>query len=196
VFVLLVGCSKEKLSKINPSSNIIAFGDSLTFGYGAPENKSYPEILKKIIHINVINEGVNGNTTKDGVDRITDVIDEYNPSLIIIGLGGNDMLRKVSESEIRTNLIKMINISKSKKIQVVLLAIPKPSTLALVGYLNDAEFYKEIAKENKVILIDGVYSTWLSKKEYKSDMIHLNEMGYEKVAEQIAEELKNLGAIN
>ena len=141
VFVLLVGCSKEKLSKINPSSNIIAFGDSLTFGYGAPENKSYPEILKKIIHINVINEGVNGNTTKDGVDRITDVIDEYNPSLIIIGLGGNDMLRKVSESEIRTNLIKMINISKSKKIQVVLLAIPKPSTLALVGYLNDAEFY-------------------------------------------------------
>lgn len=195
VALLSTGCSKKTLTPIDHNSNIVAFGDSLTFGYGASPAESYPSILKSKINKNVVNAGVNGNTTQDGLDRISDVLDNYKPSLIIIGLGGNDMLRKVSEETTKENLRKMIDISRDNGVQVVLLATPKPSLMGAFLSLSDADFYKKIAKEKNVPLIEDVYSKWLSKQEYKSDLIHLNAKGYEKVAETIAEFLKSSGAI-
>jgi lysophospholipase L1-like esterase len=194
--IFLWGCSKKESIKISEDSTIVAFGDSLTFGYGASQNESYPNVLKEKIGINVVNEGISGNTTKDGVNRIEAVISEHNPSLILVGLGGNDMLRNVSEEETKENLSKIIKISQSKGIQVILLATPKPSGLGLIGYLSDAEFYKELAEQHNVLLIEDVYSKWLEKNEYKSDQIHLNSKGYQKVAEHIAEFLKEENLIN
>lgn len=193
---LLLGCSKKDLVHITENSTIVAFGDSLTYGYGANHSESYPEFLKRKINFNVINEGVNGNTTQDGLQRIESVLSEHTPTLIIIGLGGNDMLRKIPEETTKENLTKMIKISKDKGIQVVLLATPRPSIFGAITSLSDATFYKIIAKENNVPLIENVYSKWLSKEEYKSDLIHLNAKGYEKVAEDIYDFLKKHGAIN
>lgn len=193
--ILTVGCSQKSLSPIDEGSNIVAFGDSLTFGYGASPNESYPEKLKSKINRNIINEGVNGNTTEDGVSRINEVLETYSPSLIIIGLGGNDMLRKVDEETTKNNLRKLIDISKTSGAEVILLATPRPSIMAALGSLNDAEFYEDIAKEKEVPLIENVYSELLSKPQYKSDPIHLNAKGYDMVAENIAKFLKESGAI-
>jgi acyl-CoA thioesterase-1 len=195
ISILTTGCAKESLTPLPNNSTIVAFGDSLTFGYGASPKDSYPSLLKSKININVINEGVSGDTTEDGLDRIHEVLEENKPSLILIGLGGNDMLRKVNEEIIKDNLKKLIDISKASGSQVVLLATPKPSLIGAFTSLSDAGFYEEIAKEKNVPLIEDVYSKWLSKSEYKSDPIHLNAKGYEKVAEQIAEFLEDAGAI-
>ncbi len=193
---VLTACGKKDLLPISQEGKILAFGDSLTFGYGASTADSYPVKLEELIDRKVINEGINGNTTEDGLRRIESVINEHNPSLIIIGLGGNDMLRKMPEDNIKQNLSMMIEIAKKENIQIVLLATPRPSGLGLVGFLEDAKFYEEVAKNNSVPLIQNVYSKWLSKNEYKSDPIHLNAKGYQQVAEDIADFLKSSGAIN
>lgn len=195
ISILATGCAKKSLTPIPNDSKIVAFGDSLTFGYGANSNESYPKILQNKINITVINEGISGDTTTDGLERIHEVLEKNSPSMILIGLGGNDMLRKINEEKIKNNLRKLIEISQDKGIQVVLLATPQPSLMGIFTSLSDAEFYKEIAKEKNVPLIEDVYSKWLSKSEYKSDPIHLNAKGYEKVAEQIAEFLEDEGAI-
>jgi lysophospholipase L1-like esterase len=195
ISILTTSCSEKSLTPLSSNATIVAFGDSLTFGYGAPTDKSYPKTLEEKINRTVINEGISGETTSDGLARIKEVLEQDKPSLIIIGLGGNDMLKKINENIIKNNLREMIEISKSSSVQVVLLATPKPSLIGVFTSLNDAEFYKEIAKEKNIPLINNVYSKWLSKSEYKSDPIHLNEKGYEKVAEHIAEFLKDNGAI-
>lgn len=191
LLVLLSACSKVEVEPLSKGDTILAFGDSLTYGYGAYAGFSYPEQLSKIIKMKVVNAGVNGNTTKDGVNRLSEVMNEHKPKLVLLGLGGNDMLRKVPEQTIIDNLTLLIKQIKAKDAQVVLLATPKPSLLGSVGYLNDADFYKKIAKQENVLLIEDVYSKFLSKSEYKSDLIHLNQKGYALVAEEIADFLKD-----
>lgn len=195
ISILTTGCAKESLTPLPNNSTIVAFGDSLTFGYGASPNDSYPSVLKNKINMTVINEGISGDTTEDGLDRIYEVLEENKPALILIGLGGNDMLRKISEEKIKANLKKLIDISQENGVQVVLLATPKPSLIGAFTSLSDADFYKEIAEEKNVPLIEDVYSKWLSDQEYKSDPIHLNAKGYEKVAEHVAQFLEDAGAI-
>ncbi len=189
--LFLSACSKVDVEPLGRKDTIVAFGDSLTFGYGASIESSYPNQLSRIIRMKVVNAGVNGNTTKDGLDRIDQILEEHNPKLILLGLGGNDMLRKVAEQNIINNLSALIQKIKSKNIQVVLLPTPKPSLLGAVGYLSDADFYKDLAKKENVLLIDNIYSKYLSSGEYKSDLIHLNQKGYSMVAKDIAEFLED-----
>lgn len=198
IILLLSSCSKNgelHLKIIDKSSTIVAFGDSLTYGMGANLHEAYPAQLQKIIGVSTINEGVNGNTTVDAIVRLPNILEEKKPSLVIIGLGGNDMLRNMSEEEMVSNIKRMIQMIRAKNAQVVLLAIPKPSLLANIGMLSDSKVYEKISLETKTPLISNVYSELLSKKEYKSDMIHLNAKGYKKVAENIAEKLHDFGAI-
>jgi lysophospholipase L1-like esterase len=190
--ICLSACS-NKMNELPQNAKIVAFGDSLTYGYGAIPEQSYPAKLEKIINRKVINSGVNGNTTKDGLDRVESII-EMNPSLVILGLGGNDMLQKKSTTETIKNLKEIIEKLKQKNINVVLLAVPKPSVFGLVSGLSDADFYEKIAKEEKIELISS-YSKHLSKEENKSDPIHLNAIGYNLVAEDIAQKFKSFGLI-
>ncbi len=196
MLIFLSACSKVDVEPLDKQDTIVALGDSLTFGYGAYAGFSYPEQLSKIIKMKVVNSGINGNTTNDGLARLSSVLDEHKPKLVLLGLGGNDMLRKIPEQTIVSNLTSMIQKIKSKNIQVVLLATPRPSLLGSMGYLSDADFYKEIAKKENVLLIEDVYSSFLSKAEYRSDLIHLNQKGYELVAKKIAEFLEDNNFIN
>lgn len=192
VFALL-GCS-EKKEPILLSDTIVSFGDSLTFGYGAQENEAYPYKLKEIIGYNVINAGVNGDTAQNGVKRIIEVVQEHNPKLVLLSLGGNDMLRQSSQN-LENNLKEIVRFLKSKNIEVVLIAEPQPSIMGKTFGLSDAKVYKKVAKDENIILIEDVFSKYLSKEELKSDLIHLNAAGYEKVAQDVAKKLKDSGYI-
>ncbi len=185
--LLIVACSGSN-NKINLENNktILAFGDSLTYGYGVNQNYSYPNVLSNILKTKVINSGVSGNTTENGLNRIEQQLVEHNPELVILGLGGNDFLRKVPQEETIKNLKEIIKIIKSYNAKIILLPVPKPGYLGLVGHLEDAKFFEELAKEEKILLIENIYSELLSNNKYKSDLIHLNEKGYQLVAEKIA----------
>lgn len=193
----LSACSDhEDVVKLTDNAKIVAFGDSLTYGYGASSiNDSYPSKLQSLIGYTVINEGFSGDTARNGVRRIVDVVEENDPDLVIVGLGGNDMLRKQDE-HLEENLSKIVEYLMSRNIQVVILAEPQPSIAFLVKSLNDAEVYETVAKKYNVPLIENVYSKYLSDYKYKSDAIHLNSDGYALVAEDIADELRSIGLID
>lgn len=195
--VLLTACSEDSNLKEPISSNevILTFGDSLTYGYGAGSTaNSYPAKLEEITGYSVINAGVNGDTAKAAGYRINDLISKHSPSLVLIGLGGNDMLRK-NDKNLKEDLSNIINQFKSNGINVVLLAMPRPQMNLMGQRLRDYELYNEIASENDIFLIENIFSKYLSDNSYKSDMIHLNAQGYDLVARDIAEILEEKGFI-
>ena len=190
--IILAACSKQHKIPLSFSSNdvIVAFGDSLTFGYGASPQKSYPDILQSLINIKIVNMGQNGATTADSISRLDDVL-EHNPKLVLVSLGGNDMLRKYSDSSIVNNLSIIIKTLKQKKIEVILIAQPRPSAVGVyITGLTDADFYEKIAKEEKIPLISQAFSKPLSKDNLKSDLIHLNNEGYQLVAYDIHKQIQ------
>ena len=193
IFTLLMftisGCNKHEVKIIEQNDKIVAVGDSLTFGFGGM-GTTYPEELAKIIKRQVVNEGVSGNTSTQVLDRIDDIIQKEAPSYVLLAIGGNDMLRRVNDEDIKRNIIDIIEKLEKNGVKVILLAEPRPRYTGMLLEISDASFYKEIAKKKDILLISDAFTKFLNSEEYKSDLIHLNAKGYIKTAEKIAEELK------
>lgn len=189
---LLAGCGSKvpQLTKLGASDVIVAFGDSLTYGIGAAEHESYPAVLAQLIGRNVVRAGVPGETTAQALQRLPDVLDEYQPKLVIVCLGGNDMLRKIDAAETIANLRAIVRKVKDSGAQAVLVGVPKPALLT-----NAPRFYEEIARESGIPYEGAVVTSVLYKPEFKSDSIHPNAQGYRKIAEALAELLRKAGAV-
>lgn len=192
VLIVLVSCGEKvpRVPAVGPNEVIVAFGDSLTYGTGAAESESYPAVLAQLIHRNVIRAGVPGEVTSGGLARLEGVIKEYRPALVIVCLGGNDMLRKVDESQTRNNLREIIRTIKARGIAVVLVGVPKPALIT-----SAPAFYGELAKEFDIPYEGKVVTDVMYQLELKADPIHPNAKGYRRMAEAIAELLKKAGAI-
>ena len=191
-FVLAAGCGARvpTVAKLAPTDVIVAFGDSLTFGVGAGEAESYPLVLGQLIARNVVRAGVSGEVTEGGLARLQNVIDEHKPKLMIVCLGGNDMLRKLDEAQTKTNLRTIINTIKAQGISVVLVGVPKPALVT-----SAPPFYEEIAKEFGIPYEGKIVTDVLYQRDQKSDAIHPNAKGYRRMAEAIAALLKKAGAL-
>jgi lysophospholipase L1-like esterase len=188
----LAGCGEKvpQLPRLAPADVIVAFGDSLTFGTGAAEAESYPAVLGALLGRPVVRSGVPGEVTAQGLARLPAVIEEHQPRLVIVCLGGNDMLRKVNEAEIRSNLRAIVRTLKDQGIGVMLIGVPKPALLTAA-----ATFYAEIAAEFGIPYEGKVVTAVLYAPDMKADPIHPNARGYRRMAEAVAELMKKAGAI-
>lgn len=191
LLLLFAACGKTpQLAKLPNDAVVLAFGDSLTFGTGATPETNYPAALEKLIGRRVVAAGVPGEVTADGLERLADVIEEEQPKLLILCHGGNDLLRQIGEAQAEANLRAMVALAKSKGVQVVMLAVPKPGlTLALPGY------YEKIAEEFKLPIETAILRRIMASPALKSDTIHPNAAGYQKMAEAIAALLKSAKAL-
>lgn len=189
---LLEGCGEgvPRVPAVGPDQVIVAFGDSLTYGTGASESESYPVVLGELIGRKVVRSGVPGEVTAQGLARLPQVIGEHGPALVIVCLGGNDMLRRVDEAQIRSNLRQIITTLRGRGISVVLVGVPKPALLT-----SAAAFYGELAKEYRIPYEGKVLNDIMHQLELKADAIHPNAKGYRRMAEAIAQLLKQAGAI-
>jgi acyl-CoA thioesterase I len=188
----LAGCGPKvpRVSAVGPNDVIVAFGDSLTYGTGASEAESYPAVLAQLINRKVVRAGVPGETTEGGLERLESVLDEYRPALVILCLGGNDMLGKRGDGEIKANLGKIIRTIQGRGISVVLFGVPKPALIT-----SAPEFYAELAKEYNTPYEGKIVTDVLYRPDQKSDTIHPNAKGYRRMAEAFADLLKKAGAI-
>ncbi|MBI1965606.1 MAG: arylesterase [Betaproteobacteria bacterium] len=186
------GCGGKgpQVPKLGANDVILAFGDSLTHGTGAKEEESYPAVLAQLTGRQVVRAGVPGEVTVQGLARLPSVIEEYGPRLVIVCLGGNDMLRKVSDAEIARNLRAIIKEIKGRGIAVVLVGVPKPALIT-----SAPEFYAGLAKEFGIPYEGKVVTSVLYSPDMKSDAIHPNAKGYRRMAEAIADLLKKAGAL-
>lgn len=169
------------LKHLKGDALILAFGDSLTYGTGAPPNNSYPSRLEQRIHRKVINAGIPGELSGEGVKRLSTVLDAYHPDILLLCHGGNDILQKNGDSSLRSNLETMVRLARTRNIDVFLIAVPQFALL----HLSPHPIYEEVAETYDIPVEADILSDLLSDNRYKSDYIHPNDAGYEKMAEAV-----------
>ena len=186
-------CSREQPKEYLPAdSTVVALGDSLTYGYGATPQTSYPAILGELTGWQVINAGVNGNTSADVLARSAAIIAQ-NPELVLLGVGGNDVLSRTEPLTTKANISATIATIKAANIPVVLIAEPHFSSSALFGRASDNPIYKEIATSEEIPLYSKGWSEVLSDDSLKSDQIHANAAGYRHFAQGLYGYLQDEG---
>ncbi len=192
VLHLLAACGADQpqLPRLSSDALILAFGDSLTFGTGSGKGKSYPEVLADLSGHRVINAGVPGEVTENGLQRLPALLDQHQPQLMILCHGGNDILRKKPMQSMSANLRNMIKLASERDIPVVLLAVPKFGL-----FLSAAPEYLEIAESTGVVYIGDLVPDILSDRDLKADTVHPNADGYRCMAENIHAVLRERGAL-
>ena len=134
ISLILISCGDtNKLENVN---KILLFGDSLMSGYGLKENQTLSIILENDLieagyNIRVINGSVSGNTSEDGLDRIEEFVSDSDIDLIVLGLGANDMLRRINPDQTHSNLSKIIEIIKINNIKIILAGMKASPTNGL-----------------------------------------------------------------
>jgi len=177
----LAGCAKPEIRNMgNAGENIICFGDSITFGYGANTGEDYPSNLRQMVKLPVINAGVDGDTTFLALERLDNDVLAKDPRLVIVEFCGNDFLKKIPREDTVKNLSRIIDRIQEKGAMVALVDIS--SGLFFKEYRRD---FKKLAGEKKAIFVPSVLSRIITNPSMKSDFFHPNEKGYKVVAGRV-----------
>ena len=189
----LGACSENKpqLPLLSADAVILAFGDSLTFGTGANSEHSYPAELARLTGLTVINAGIPGEVTAQGVRRLPALLDRYKPQLLLLCHGGNDLLRKIGTAMTRDNIEKMISEADQRAIPTLLIGVPQPALM----FLEAAPIYNEIAEQHGLVYEGEILPEVEADNKLKSDRIHPNAEGYRRMADAISELLRQSGAL-
>lgn len=178
---LLVTFRENKRDSIDiglkETSVILAFGDSLTYGFGAETQFSYPSQMQSKTGIHVINAGINGERSFEGLQRLPKLL-QHQPDLVILCHGGNDILNKTPVAELKNNLLAMIKLIQESGAKVLLVGVPN---FSLVTF-NTYDIYEEVADETGVLFEDDILSHIETNRSLKSDYVHPNAKGYEAMA--------------
>jgi len=200
--LLLTACSgSQQFTALSANANVVALGDSLTYGTGAADGEDYVSLLSNSTGWSIINAGVPGNTSAEGLERLDALLASHDNGtqkidLLIVELGGNDFLHHIPESETVRNLSAILTKSKARNINTVLIAIPKFSPIgAALGNLEDHPLYEKLAEQTKTPLVENVFSEVLGKNSLKADPVHPNAEGYRIVASGLKKSLSDLGLL-
>jgi acyl-CoA thioesterase I len=180
-----------------PAPAIVCFGDSITAGYGAAPGHSYPDYLQEILdsrgyHYRVLNMGISGNTTKDGVDRLNNVLAAH-PAIVVVEFGGNDGLRGLPITATRANLDNIISTLQNAGIKVALAGITLPPDYGhdYIQAINDT--YVLAAKKFNVPLLPFILAhVYTVPGAMQEDGIHGTAKGNQLIAENVFGLLKPL----
>jgi len=187
---MVCGCGGAQLQALSSDDVIVAFGDSLTAGKGVSQEHAYPAMLSEITGKKVVNAGVSGETTAEGLERIATVLDEEAPALLILFEGGNDILRNQDLSKTESNLDAMIVMAKERGIQIALVGLPRKQLFS-----STAQFYSDLAESHDLPIEDEIVASLLRQPTMKSDSVHFNRTGYRALAQAIADMLEKAGAL-
>ena len=168
-------------------TNVIAFGDSLTAGFGAGEAEDYPSVLATLLGTPVLNAGVSGDTTESALERLDADVLARDPRVVIVGLGGNDFLRRMPLAQTEANLRNTIRQIHTAKAMVVLLGFRFPTLGA-----SYEEMYERVAEEEGCLLVPDLLDGILRDPALRSDAIHPNARGYRVMAERVAAPCRKL----
>jgi acyl-CoA thioesterase-1 len=193
--VLIAACSsKTKEQALPAGSQVLALGDSLTQGAGVTHEQAWPDLLARKTGWVVVNGGVNGDTSEAALRRLQDLLEQHNPVLVLVTLGGNDMLHNIPQQQTIANLERILTLIKAHGAKPVLLATPSPSPMRVVFQnLSAPDFYRKVAEAQHVPLIEAAIADVLSDPTLKVDALHPNAEGHVRLAEKIYKELQSIG---
>lgn len=161
------------------NETIVAFGDSLIKGVGSTDGHDFISLLSQKIGRPIVNEGVPGETSAQGLARIDGIVAQK-PGTVIVLFGGNDYLQKVPQQETFSNLRQIIIKLQSSGSMVVLLGVRG-------GLLNDRfdSDFESLARETGAIYVSDVLDGLIADSRYMSDAVHPNNIGYAMIAERV-----------
>ena len=182
LFYFLRG-GKTKIKNFpNQNRAVVAFGDSLTAGYGAPAGASYPDVLAKKISRPVVNLGVSGEMAAQAPARLGQVLG-HQPYMVLIEFGANDHMRQQSRQTAINAVAQMVDeVHKFGAIAVIV-------DTGGPGMGEYTKAYKKMAKEKGALYVPGIMKGIFYKPSLKSDQIHPNAAGYEKIANKVHKEI-------
>lgn len=175
------GCAKREIKNLSSSGkNIICFGDSITFGYGAAKGDDYPTALGRMVSLPVINLGIDGDTSTDALKRIELDVLSREPFLVIVEFCGNDFIKKVPKETTYKNIREIVERIQRKGALVALVDIS--AGLFLSEY---RAAFKTIAQETGAVFIPEVLRGIVTNPSMKSDFLHPNARGYKLIAQRV-----------
>lgn len=175
------GCSqREVINTGSKGKNIICFGDSLTFGYGVNPGENYPTMLGKLLKFPVLNKGIDGDTTSEGLRRLKNDVLDHDPRLVIIEFGGNDFLKKIPKGTTIDNIRQMVDSIQAQGAMVAIVDV----SAGLILKECRSDLYR-LALSKKAIFISSVFGGIITNPRLKSDFLHPNAFGYKLIAQRI-----------
>jgi acyl-CoA thioesterase-1 len=175
---------------------IVAFGDSLTAGFGLTERESYPYLLQEKLNVDgfdyeVVNAGVSGDTSLGGLERIDWVLETDNVKILILELGANDLLRGVPPARMKENLDRIITKAKAKGVRVLLCGMFAPPQMGADYQRDFMNAFPDLAEKHKVAYLPFLLENVALKKELNQpDGIHPNAEGEKIMADNVYKALK------
>lgn len=183
---------------VSTSPKIVAFGDSLTAGFGLAEPESYPYLLQQRLkadgyNYEVINAGVSGDTSLGGLERVDWVLGQENVEILILELGANDLLRAMPVAKMKSNLDQIIRKAKAKNVKVLLCGMLAPPTMGGDYSRDYINAFPDLADEHGVEFLPFLLEGVATKRELnQSDGIHPNADGTRIMTENIYSALRPL----
>lgn len=173
---------------------ILAFGDSLYAGYGLKKGESLPDVLQALlrgqgIDATVVNAGVSGDTTSDGRRRLAYTLDRLKPApdLVVLGLGGNDVLRQLSPAETRANMTAMLDELAKRRIPVILTGMMAPPNLGPDFAARFNAIWPDLARAHDAVLDPFILQGVLGNRQLMlADGVHPNDRGVDRIADRLA----------
>ncbi|HEY6400664.1 MAG TPA: arylesterase [Blastocatellia bacterium] len=177
---------------------IVAFGDSLTAGFGLPEDQTFTSLLQRKIdekglRYRVVNASVSGDTSAGGVSRINWVLGEGPIKFLILELGGNDGLRGKSVAEMKKNLAEIIERAQSREVIVILAGMEAPPNLGEKYTSEFRQAFRDLAKKYRLTLIPFLLEGVAGRREMNQpDGIHPNSAGEKLMTENVWQDIEPL----
>ena len=168
---------------VSDRPKIVAFGDSLTAGFGLAEKESYPFLLQQQLKSDgfdyeVINAGVSGETSLGGLERIDWVLEQDNVRILVLELGANDLLRGLPVARMKKNLSTIIKKAQAKNVEVLLCGMLAPPTMGAQYQRDFVMTFPDLASDHQVeflpFVLEGIA---LDPKLNQGDGIHPNAEG-------------------
>lgn len=175
---------------------IVAFGDSLTAGFGLTENESYPYLLQQKLTADgfdyeVVNAGVSGDTSLGGLERADWVLETGNVKVLILELGANDLLRGIPVAKMKVNLDEIIKKAQAKNVKVLLCGMLAPPTMGTDYQRDFNAAFPDLANQHKLNFLPFILENIALKKELnQADSIHPNADGEKIMTDNVYKELK------
>lgn len=185
--LLLAGCGGEVPNLGSRGSTIVCLGDSITAGVGAGRGEGYPALLEEALGVEVVAEGVPGDTSADGRARLGRAL-AADPWLVVIALGGNDLLRRRPTEATEADLAAIVEAVLAAGAVPLLVEVRGP-----FGGRSEAMF-ERLGERYEVPVLTDVLGEVLTDRRLKSDAIHPNAAGYAAIAEALAEAIEPLVA--
>ena len=178
------------------NDTILFLGDSLTEGLGVTKEDAFPKLVETMIQaelkkdVTVINGGVSGSTTSDGLDRLKWYM-KKKPSIVFLALGANDGLRGFDLKQSQENLEEIIKYAQESNAKVLLAGMLIPPNYGPEYSENFRKMYEQLKNKYKLKSMDFLLEGVAGNKELNQrDGIHPNEQGHKIIAKNVFEFIK------